>query len=124
MGYIGVVSRGGQRARTLGFPTINIPLPDLSISGSYAGSVVCEGETYPAVLYADPGRMVLEAHLLDFSSDLYGKTVAMTLAKKLREVKQFENDAALVAAIQRDILETKKFFEDSRGVSGTGESVV
>ena len=110
MEYTGVVSKGGQRARTLGFPTVNIPLDGGGISGSYAGSVSHEGDSCPAVLYADPGRGVLEAHLLDFSGDLYGKTVVMKLHKKLRDVEQFENDETLIAAIQKDILETRRFF--------------
>jgi riboflavin kinase/FMN adenylyltransferase len=112
MDYYGVVREGGQRAKTLGFPTINIPLLDASVSGSYAGTVVHDGTTYEAILYADQGRQLLEAHLLDFSGNLYGKNIHMTLLKKLRDVEQFPNDALLIEAIQNDVRGARAYFKE------------
>lgn len=108
--FSGVVQKGSQRAGTLGFPTINIPLADASISGIYAGTVHDGDREYTAALFADPERGVLEAYLLDFDEDLYGKEVSMTLAKKLREAESFSDDSHLSEMIAKDVEEVRRFF--------------
>jgi riboflavin kinase/FMN adenylyltransferase len=109
--YKGVIGSGSQRAGGLGFPTINIPLADKAISGIYAGIVTVEGNEYRGALYADPKREVLEAHLLDFAGNLYGKTAVIRLLKKIREDALFDDEAALISMIESDILSVKRYFE-------------
>jgi len=62
MEFRGTVGVGKGYGRTLGFPTANIPLTDASASGIYAAVVRVDGEDFPAAVYADPSRSVLEAH--------------------------------------------------------------
>ncbi len=110
--YKGVVIQGQERGKALGFSTANIALEDKALSGIYAGRVriVPEQTLYTAAVYADQGRGLLEAHLLEFESDLYGKEIEITVEKKIRDSEVFEDDAALRAAIASDIKKIRAYF--------------
>jgi riboflavin kinase/FMN adenylyltransferase len=99
----GTVVEGKQEGKALGFPTANIPLTGTTLSGIYAGRVQVDESVYGAALYADPVRGVLEAHLLDFAGDLYGKSIAVEVLAKIRDSSAFENVEVLKAAIAHDI---------------------
>ena len=94
----------------MGFPTINIPLDDADVSGIYAARVKVGEEEYEAAVYADQKRKLLEAHLLDFSADLYGENVTVELLKKVREAKVFANDKDLREAIAHDVTSVREYF--------------
>jgi riboflavin kinase/FMN adenylyltransferase len=108
--YVGIVEKGTKRAAELGFSTINIPLDDKTVSGIYAAKVKIGEEEYEAAAYADQKRKVLEAHILDFSKDLYGWNVKIELLKKIREHKNFANDEELQRAIAGDIATVRAYF--------------
>ena len=108
--FEGIVMQGERRGTQLGFPTINIPLSDAGVSGIYAGNVHTDVHTFQAAIFADPARKVLEAHLLDFSGDLYGSDVRIELLKKLRERRSYENDEELRAAIAADVKNVRQYF--------------
>lgn len=110
--YRGIVERGEGRGRALGYPTVNIPLSDDSVSGIYAARVSVKiGEApYMAAVYADKKRKMLEAHIVDFSDELYGCEIEVELFKKIRGPKYFEDDAALRAAITDDISRIRAYF--------------
>ncbi|MEK7613867.1 MAG: riboflavin kinase [Patescibacteria group bacterium] len=99
----GIVSLGGQFARTLGYPTVNIPLGEHHFSGSFVGVVEYCGATYNAGLYADPERGILEAHLFGFTKDIYGEPVRVLVFKKIREKEAFANLEDLKLAIKNDM---------------------
>lgn len=99
----GIVIEGKRRGSLLGYPTANIAYADSEVSGIYAAHVMHEGKTYPAAVFADPSRGILEAHMFDFSGDLYGKEIAVELKKKIRDSEVFESDEALKAAIAADV---------------------
>ena len=101
MEYRGIVAGGSAKANALGYPTANIPLTD-SVSGIYAARVVVDGSTYAAVAFADPSRKVLEAHLFEFSGNLYGKEISITLVEKIRDTAVFMDDDALKEAMADD----------------------
>lgn len=105
--YTGIVEKGEGRAMRLGFPTINIPLPDADVAGIYAAQVKTDGDAYPAAAFADPGRGILEAHLIGFSGDLYGQSVSIALVEKIRDSMHFEDETALSAAIAGDVEKTR-----------------
>ena len=112
--YKGVVQKGTKRGAVLGFPTANIPLDDPEPSGIYAARVtVKEGEApYMAAVFADQKRKLLEAHILDFSDDLYGEHITIELHKKVRDTEMFENDEKLRAMITEDIKKTREYFKN------------
>jgi riboflavin kinase/FMN adenylyltransferase len=101
--YTGIVTQGSRKASALGFPTINIPLVDGSLSGIYAGRVALKGKTYVAAVYADQRRKILEAHLVDFPGDMIAGVVTIELVTKVREDRMFDDDEALKMAIMDDI---------------------
>src|SRR5690606_24113551 len=86
LGYLfhltGIVEHGDRRGRELGVPTANVPLPDRKVTpaiGVYAGYVRWDGQRYPAAINIGvrptfgSGKLLVEAHLLDFATDLYGE---------------------------------------------------
>ncbi len=107
----GRVTSGAGRGRSLGFPTANIEpdLPLLVPRGVYGGRVEIEGRRYPAVVNIGVrptfGETVLavEAHLLDFSGDLYTRTVRLEFVERLRDEMRFPSVEGLKAQIGRDI---------------------
>jgi riboflavin kinase / FMN adenylyltransferase len=104
----GTVVAGDARGGTLGFPTANLDVrPELVVpaNGVYAGAAIDHKAavsigTNPH--YGGQERRV-EAHLLDFSGDLYGKRLVVELWKRLRDEQAFASEAELVAQIDRDV---------------------
>jgi riboflavin kinase/FMN adenylyltransferase len=107
----GAVTSGAGRGRTLGFPTANIDpsRPPLVARGVYLGRVMIDGRPQAAVVNVGVrptfGETVLavEAHLLDFEGDLYGKTVRLDFLDRLRDEMRFSSVEALKAQVARDI---------------------
>jgi riboflavin kinase / FMN adenylyltransferase len=108
----GHVSAGDQRGRTLGYPTINIPLPPprklLPPQGVYAVRVQTPAGARGGMLnlgprptFADP-RVTIEAHLFDTGGDLYGTYVRIEFVAWLRETRAFDGVEALRAQLARD----------------------
>jgi riboflavin kinase/FMN adenylyltransferase len=108
----GIVVAGNQRGGTLGYPTANLAVePSLVVPpyGIYAGAV---GDVRAAVSigtnphYGGEERRI-EAFLLDFAGDLYGRRLVLELWARLRAEAVFESEQALVDQIGRDVEETR-----------------
>lgn len=116
-------ARGGAE---LGMPTANVAVPDhiaLPAVGIYAGWCRrADGTTYGAAIsvgrrptFYDPadaatdgaGRPLVEAHLLDFSGDLYDERVAVCFVERLRDERRFERIEDLVDQMQADLERTR-----------------
>jgi riboflavin kinase / FMN adenylyltransferase len=116
----GIVARGDERGRELGFPTANVSVPGdilLPADGIYAGWFERpDGSVHQAAIslgrrptfYAEAHASLLEAHLLDFSGDLYGERVRVRFVARLRGEVRFASVAALVEQIGRDCDETRR----------------
>ena len=121
----GVVQKGDGLGTKIGFPTINLDAgacADLTYGvyivrvggaqvGEAVGGVIGVMHFGPrpsvsagAVGGPDPSEIRLEIHLLDFSRDLYGKTVIVTVLDKIRDVMRFSSLEELKARIAKDIL--------------------
>jgi len=107
----GVVSRGAERGRTLGFPTANIaaPAPLLLADGVYAGRAGWEGHSALAVInvgvrptFGEETRSI-EAHLLDVSADLYGCVLTIAFLARIRAEMRFPSAEALRTRINEDV---------------------
>ncbi len=109
----GLVITGHKRGRTLGFPTANLATEceALPKDGVYAVRVTAlDGGVvdHPAVMNLGSrptfraGRS-LEAHLLDADVDLYGRTLRVTFAARLRDEQRFDGVDALKAQIAADV---------------------
>ena len=113
----GEVIVGDRRGRTIGFPTANI-LSDPRVLvpglGVYAGYVVAGNERYPACTNVgvaptfDRRERKVEAHLLDYDGDLYGKTVDVSFIERLRPEKRFLGIEELKAQISHDVEEVRR----------------
>lgn len=107
----GEVLRGAGRGRALGFPTANLSpnRPVLVPDGVYACHVEVGVMTYRAVVNIGvrptfgEGVRVVEAHLLDFAGDLYGRRLRLWFALRLREERRFPDVQALRDQIARDV---------------------
>ena len=107
----GVVQRGDARGRELGYPTANLALGDYQRPryGIYAVRVTLDdGSEHPGVASLgvrptfDPPTELLEAHLLDFDGDLYGRKIEVALHAFIREERKFDGVEALVAEMRND----------------------
>ncbi len=108
--------RGGAE---LGFPTANLDIPEtvcLPCPGIYAGWYERpDGSQWKAAVsvgrrptfYGADGEVLVEAHLLDFTGDLYGEPARLSFASRLRDERAFETVDALVAQMVRDIEVTR-----------------
>jgi riboflavin kinase/FMN adenylyltransferase len=107
----GIVQAGDRRGRELGYPTANMVLGDYQRPryGIYAVRVTLEdGTEHPGVASLgvrptfDPPTELLEAHLLDFEGDLYGRRIEVALHAFIREERKFDSVEALVAEMRND----------------------
>jgi riboflavin kinase/FMN adenylyltransferase len=114
----GVVVRGDQRGRDLGYPTANLePLPWSAVpaDGVYAGRLLRGGAQLPAAIsigtnptFAGRERRV-EAYVLDAEPglDLYGEHVGLSFAARLRDTQRFDGVEQLVAQMSEDVERTR-----------------
>jgi len=110
----GIVVEGDHRGRELGYPTANVAVPletDVP-EGVFAGVVErADGSVHRSAVsvgrretfYGSGGVILVEAFLLDFTGDLYGECLAVTLASFLRSQEQFSSVADLVTQIEVDV---------------------
>ena len=108
----GVVEHGSERGRTIQFPTANLRVPATRTTpadGVYAATVRLEDQRIPAVVnvggrptFAENERLV-EAHLLDFSGDLYGRRIGVEFVRRLRDTRRFSSIDELRQQIARDV---------------------
>ena len=115
----GTVVTGDGRGRQLGFPTANLRLDEertLPADGIYAVMARPGGdaEFHPAAMSIgmrptfDGHVRTLEVHLLDWSGDLVGRALEVEFVDWLRPELRFENAGALIAAMDRDVAETRR----------------
>lgn len=122
----GKVVHGDHYGRELGFPTANMDRREyvrrklkvrLGIWSGTAAIVVSSkylvSREYKAAIVVGPvdgkGLPKIEAHLLGFKGNLYGKRITIYLHKFLRPFKKYKTLEALKAQIQKDIERVKKY---------------
>lgn len=108
----GTVVIGDQRGRTLGFPTANIDVDDqllLPGDGIYATWAVIDGKRHRSATSIgirptfELSQRLVEVFVMDFSADLYGKTVGVEFIKKVRDQEKFDGLDALIKQINQDV---------------------
>jgi riboflavin kinase / FMN adenylyltransferase len=108
----GTVVAGDARGGTLGFPTANLAVPSellVPAFGIYAGEAL--GHRAATSIGVNPHyggeERRVEAFLLDYEGDLYGRRLVVELWERLREERAFESEQALVEQIARDVEATR-----------------
>jgi riboflavin kinase / FMN adenylyltransferase len=114
----GKVIEGDKLGHKLGFPTSNLDVANLILppNGVYASCTNLKGQFYRVALNigfrptvaAGKSEIRVEAHLLDFSGELYGEELEIEIGEKLRDEKKFASPKELREQIARDVDETKK----------------
>jgi len=108
----GHVVEGDKIGRQLGFPTANLDVANLALPphGVYAASTKVDGKSFHAALNIGVRPTVsagmqlrVEAHLLDFSGELYDAELEMEISAKLRAEQKFLTPAELREQIARDV---------------------
>jgi len=117
---LGRVVPGKGRGREIGYPTANLELhPEklLPCSGVYVGSVELGEKVYKALVnvgskptFGDPIPGV-EVHIIDFTDELYDKTLKINLIKKIRDVQAFPSPLHLVERLKKDREKAEKILE-------------
>ncbi|MBH88093.1 MAG: hypothetical protein CMJ12_02930 [Pelagibacterales bacterium] len=115
----GKVVKGEQMGRKLGFPTANIHylntiIPD---NGIYAGWVKFNNKTYMSAISTGyrpqfkGKKRFLEAYILNFSGDIYGTRIKVSLVEKIRKEKVFSDIDELKKQMSLDCIEVVKILE-------------
>lgn len=122
MNYIfgGVVIKGEGYGRKIGFPTLNIDRRSFSrlkvkpVLGVYSGMVTLQGKLYKAGIIIGPvdkkgrakgraGLPKLEAHLIGYGGNAYGKKAVFEVNKFIRKFKKFKTEKELIIRIKKDL---------------------
>ncbi|HXG41601.1 MAG TPA: bifunctional riboflavin kinase/FAD synthetase [Dehalococcoidia bacterium] len=122
----GPVVRGAGRGRGLGFPTANVAVaPDLALPafGVYVTRALVDDRWLPSCTnvgvrptFADERPAVtVEAYILDYDGDLYGRSIALEFLHRLRDELKFTTVEELVAAMHGDVERTREYFAHTGG---------
>ena len=118
----GVVVRGDQRGRELGFPTANLLTSAnaaIPADGIYAAWVIRDRDrvAYPAAVsvgtnptFSGKERRV-ESFILDFTGDIYGERIAVDFVERLREQRTYSGVEPLVAQIHDDVAQARRVLD-------------
>ena len=120
----GVVVRGDRRGRAMGYPTANVETPPFTAipaDGVYAGHLVTRNprggasrERFPAAISVGTNptfqgsRRTVEAFVLDWDGDLYGEHVGVEFVQRLRPMAAFADIEGLLAAMGKDVEDTRQ----------------
>jgi riboflavin kinase/FMN adenylyltransferase len=117
---LGTVVKGRQLGRQIGFPTANIAVENEELPPSGVYAVKVHGSRFPvqglqgvANLGVRPtveaaGERALEVHLLDAECDLYGESLEVAFARKIRDEQKFGSLEELKAQIARDVVDARR----------------
>ncbi len=112
MKFSAVIKKGAGRGNDLGFPTANFEVDPALEDGIYVGQV----NSLPALIFIGAnitfGETVRhgEAHLLDYSDDLYGQEVSVETLQKIRDNEKFANELQLVERMKEDERIAREYF--------------
>ncbi len=118
----GVVVRGDQRGRELGFPTANLlchRYAAVPADGVYAARLVRRGQREPLAAAVSVGtnptfsgrERRVEAYALDFSGDLYGERLALDFVAHLRGQVRYDSIEPLIAQMNQDVERTRRVLD-------------
>ena len=120
----GRVSYGKQLGRTLGFPTLNIAMPErLAISGIFAVEVLGLRSSDPVMGVASlgrrptveqKGRNLLEVYLFDWNQSVYGRRVCVRLKSFLRAEQKFDDLETMRLQMFQDMAQARDFLQKTK----------
>jgi FAD synthase len=109
----GKVIKGDGYGKKIGYPTINLNrksflrMKEKPVFGVYVGKVILNKKIYKAGIIIGPldkkNLPKIEAHLIGFKKDIYGREVTLEINKFIRKFKKFKTEKELIAQIKKDI---------------------
>lgn len=121
----GTVTEGDKRGRTIGFPTANIRVDTSRImpaNGVYVCRAIIHNQSHDTVTNIgvrptfDGQQRTVEAHLLNFTGDIYGETMQLRFLHRLRGEQKFNGVTELVTQINRDIETASAWFQQNPSI--------
>lgn len=119
-GLQGIVKRGKQLGRKLGYPTANIDVDDfyklIPATGIYAVKVQVLGKEFNGMMSVgynptfSETKLSLEVNIFNFDKEIYAQEISVTFLKRMRDEKKFDHIDDLIAAIKQDEKNAKKYF--------------
>ena len=115
----GTVVAGKRRGRALGFPTANLQSDNelLPPNGVYATTTTVDGIVHASLTnvglrptFGDTTKPIIEAYVLGFSGDLYGRLLRLGFVQRLRDERKFEDVDALRAQLEADRRRAERLF--------------
>jgi riboflavin kinase/FMN adenylyltransferase len=115
----GKIIHGQQKGRTIGFPTINIPIKRKisPVLGVFATTVEIQGSVFQGVCNIgnrptiNGKEILLEVFLFDFDREVYGIEARVVFKHKIRDEEKFDSFEALKQQIELDTQQAKAFFK-------------
>lgn len=114
----GVVVKGDQRGRLLGFPTANMQVEEIYQKpkvGVYGTKTIVNGKTYASITnigktptFKNDEIIKIETHILNFNEEIYGQEIEVHFLKYIRNEKKFSSIEEIKQQILHDIEESKK----------------
>lgn len=119
----GLVVRGNQLGRTIGFPTANIDLQSelklIPANGVYAVTVILQdGKKYagmmnigvrPTVDHSE--KRSIEVNIFDFAAEIYGQQISVQLLRRIRDEKKFDSVDHLIEQLKEDEIAVRHIFD-------------
>jgi len=114
----GIVVKGDQIGRSIGFPTANIQIQEshklIPADGIYAVHIQWQSQTYKGMLYigdrptVQGSKKVIEVNIFDFDKEIYDEQIQVKLIKYIRGDRKFDSLDALKLSIQQDEINCRK----------------
>ena len=118
----GIVVKGNQLGRTIGFPTANIEIPEeyklIPKNGVYVVTVNVNQQTVFGMMNIGikptlgENKLSIEVHLLNFEKDIYNQKIQVNILERLRDERKFESFEALKLQLEVDKQNTIQYFEN------------
>ena len=118
----GIVVKGNQLGRTIGFPTANIEIPEsyklIPKYGVYLVTAIVNKKAVFGMMNIGikptlgENLLSIEVHLLHFSEDIYGQKIQVNVIERLREEQKFESFEALKLQLEVDKINALQYFEN------------
>ncbi len=118
-GVEGVIERGAQRGRTIGFPTANLRPHNRVIPkyGVYATATLVDGTWRRSITnigvrptFENDAEPSIESFIFDFEGDLYGDVLRVRFLHRIRDERKFNGIDELRAQIERDTARARNYF--------------
>lgn len=118
----GIVEKGNQRGRKIGFPTANLTILSecLPSIGVYATWTWVRGQKYKSATnvgvnptFQDSGPVSVESHILDFDDYIYGEEIKVEFVQRLRAEQKFKSIDELKAQLQSDVKNATRILDEA-----------